>query len=85
MDARHVLETGEVHTVFSLGGMMEREHLEVLGVDGRILKFVFKKWNGGWGDLQWIYLPQNRDTWYAVEKAVRNLWVPLKAGNLLTF
>jgi hypothetical protein len=29
------------------GVIMERDHLEDLGVDGRaILKWIFKKWNG---------------------------------------
>ena len=62
MDARYVWETGEVHTVFWWGDMMEKGHLEVLVVDGRILKLIFKKWNGG-GGLQRIDLPQNRDKW----------------------
>jgi len=25
---------------------MERNHMEDLGVDGRILKWIFKKWDG---------------------------------------
>jgi hypothetical protein len=40
----HVWETGEVHTGFLWGDLREREHLEDLGVDGRIiLKFIFTK------------------------------------------
>jgi hypothetical protein len=35
-------------TGFCWGNMRGREHLEVLGVDGRIiLKCIFKKWYGG--------------------------------------
>jgi hypothetical protein len=41
----HVWGTREVHTGFDL---MERDHLEDLGIDGRIIlkKLIFKKWNG---------------------------------------
>ena len=39
--------TGEVHTGFGLGDMMERDHLGDLGVDGRImLNLTFKKLDG---------------------------------------
>jgi hypothetical protein len=31
------------------GNLREREHLEDLGVDGWILKWIFKQWNGGHG------------------------------------
>ena len=35
-----------VHTGFWLGEPTEREYLEDLGVDGRlVLKWVFKKWD----------------------------------------
>ena len=39
-------ETGEVHTKFFGGNLRERNHLEDLGVDGRILKCIFKKLKG---------------------------------------
>jgi hypothetical protein len=40
----HIMETGEVHTGFELGDLRERDHLEDLGVDKRILlKWIFKK------------------------------------------
>jgi hypothetical protein len=38
--------TGEVHTKFCWGEVMEIDNLEDLGVDGRIiLKRIFKKWD----------------------------------------
>jgi hypothetical protein len=41
---------GEVHTGFWWGDLKERDNLEELGVDERIiLKWIFKKWDGGHG------------------------------------
>jgi len=46
----HVWGRGEVHTGFWWGNLRERIYLEDLGVDGRIiLKWVFRKWDGGHG------------------------------------
>jgi len=36
-----------VHTGFWWGDLMEGGHLEDLGVDGRILKWILKKWDVG--------------------------------------
>jgi hypothetical protein len=45
-----------------------KNHLEDLGVDGRItLKWTFKKWDGG---MEWIDLAQERNRWRAVMNAV---------------
>jgi hypothetical protein len=53
---------------------MERDHLQDLGVDGKvILKWVFKKWDRG---MDWIELAQDTDRWWAVVNAVMNLRVP---------
>jgi len=47
VEALYVWETGEVHTVFWWGSMMERGHLGVIGVDGRLLKLSPRKRMGG--------------------------------------
>jgi hypothetical protein len=55
----HVGRRAEVHTGFWSEDMMERHHLEDLDVDGRrILKWIFKKWEGG--GTGWIALTQDR-------------------------
>jgi hypothetical protein len=37
----------EVNMGFWWGDLRERDHLDVLGIDGRnILKWIFKKWDG---------------------------------------
>jgi len=47
----------------------EREHLEDLRVDGRIiLRWIFRKWDGG---MDWIDLAQDRDRWPALVNAAK--------------
>jgi len=47
---------GKVHTGFGWGNLRERDNLENLDVDGRIiLKCIFKKWGvRAWTGLIWF-------------------------------
>jgi hypothetical protein len=55
-------------------------HLEGLGVDGRILL----KWILGWEGVDWIYLAEDKVQWWAVVNTVTNTRVPLKTGSFWT-
>jgi len=56
--AVHVVRMGraEVRTGFWLRDLMERNHLENIDVDWRIiLRWIFKKWNGElWTVMTWL-------------------------------
>jgi len=82
---------GELHTGFRKKNLRERDHLEHPGVDGSIiLKFIFRKWNGG-GDMGWIDLAQNRDRGWAFVYGITTLGFQIQRGisgqseNLLAF
>jgi hypothetical protein len=62
-----------VRVGFWWGDLREGEHLGDPGIDGRILKWIFKQWDGG---MDWIELAQDRDRWRALVNAVMNLRVP---------
>ena len=71
----------EVHIGFCWGNLRERNDLEDIGMDGRIiLNFNSRKCVC---DMDWIDLAQDRDSWNAVVKAAMNLSVPQIAGKLL--
>jgi hypothetical protein len=38
----------------------------------------------GCGDMEWIYLAQDRDRYWALVKVVMNFRVPYNVGNFLT-
>jgi hypothetical protein len=53
-----------VHTGFWWGNLRERDHLEDLDIDGRIiLKWIFWKWDGG---MDWIDLALDRGSWRGI-------------------
>ena len=52
----HVLGGREMHTRFWWGDLSERDHLEDVGVDGRLmLNWIVKKWDEeSWTGLIWL-------------------------------
>jgi hypothetical protein len=57
--------------------MWKTGHLEDLGVDGKI-NWTLKQWKG---DLDWIFMAYNRDTWRALVNTVMILCFLQNAGN----
>jgi len=56
----HLWGRGELHTVFWWGTLEEKDHLEDLGLDGKvILKLIFKKWRSE-GGMDRIHQAQDR-------------------------
>jgi hypothetical protein len=64
----------EMCTGFWWGNLMETDHLEDLGLDGKvILRFILKEI--GWEGMNWIDLAKDRDKWWAVVNVVMKLQV----------
>jgi len=53
----------------------ETDYLEYLGIDGRIILECILK-DVKWNDMEWIYLAEDRDKWWALVNIVTKLWVP---------
>jgi len=64
---------GGERRVQGFGGERERDHWGDPGLDGWILKWIFRKWSEL---LDWIELALDRDRWWAFVNAVMNLLVP---------
>jgi hypothetical protein len=58
-------------TGFLWESQKEREHLEDQGIDG--IRMGLREI--GWGSVDWIWLPQDRDWWWAVVNMVMNFQV----------
>jgi hypothetical protein len=54
--------------------MTEREHLGELGLDGRIIRWIMRKWYVG--GMDWIELAQGRERWRDLVNSVMNFRVP---------
>jgi hypothetical protein len=61
--------------------LRERDNLEDLGRDGRIIKMDLH--DVRLGGLDWIDLAQDRKEWRALVNSVMNLEVPYGEGNFL--
>jgi hypothetical protein len=49
-----------VHTGLWYGTLRERDHLEVLGINGKIiLRWIFRE-TKGWGGMDWIDVAEDR-------------------------
>jgi hypothetical protein len=71
-----------VYTGFWWGNLRERDFLEDLSIDGKIiLKWFFKRWDGG---MDWNYLAQHKCRWQAPANALMNFLFPCNADNFST-
>ena len=61
-----------MYTEYWWGNLRERDHLEDSHVDGRLRRWIFRKWVGG---MDWIDLAQDLNRWLILVNAVMNLRV----------
>lgn len=73
-------ERGDGHAGFWFENLKEWNRLEDKGVEGKTLKQLIKKQDGGW---DWIALAQNGDRWRALENTVIKRRVTYNARNFL--
>jgi len=70
-----VRETGNVNIGFWWGDTMQRDNLEDLRIDAKIiLELLSNKW--GWVGIDWIDLAQDRNNLRVIVNAVMNFQVP---------
>jgi hypothetical protein len=66
-----------MHTKFWLKNLKEGDHIEDLGIDGRvILKWILAKLGGGKKGVDWMHLTQDRDQRQVLVNMVMKLKVP---------
>ena len=58
---QHVWEREDVHTEFWWGNVMGRDYLEIPGVDGMVLRWIFRKWVER--GMNWINVAQDWNRW----------------------
>jgi hypothetical protein len=64
-----------VHTEFWWRDLRERDHLEHLDIDGRIILKIDPQ-EVGWGGMAWIYLAQDRERRRDLVNMAMNLRFP---------
>jgi hypothetical protein len=61
---------------FGVESLRKREHLLDTGVDGSIiLRRIFRKWDMGYGSMDWIEQDKDREGCRALVNAVMNIQV----------
>ena len=69
----HVSGRGKLHTGFWRGNLRERDHLESVGVDGRIFKLILKKQNDF---MSCNDIDKDRDMWSDTVHTITKLRIP---------